>query len=120
MKRSVQEIVELVALALFALLGLTAATWLVGTLLTLSGALFGWLSGLLWQLARFLIPTALVAGGVAWAIVIVRGRSAPTRSASAAAPGAVAAAPLREAKPEPIAPGSDESVRRFGSDPRVN
>jgi hypothetical protein len=112
MKRSVQEIVELVALALFALLGLTAATWLLGVVLTWSGAAFGWLAGLLWQLARFLIPAAMVAGGVAWAIVAWRGRRAPIEHARA-----VASVVTEET---PTAPVPTESVRRFESDPRVN
>lgn len=111
MKRSVQEIVELVALALFALLGLTAAAWLLGAGLTLAGALLGWLAGLLWQLARFLIPAALVAGGVAWAIVAWRARRAPVEVVSP--PTAAVSAAI--APPVPT-----ESVRRFESDPRVN
>jgi len=111
MKRSVQEIVELVALALFALLGLTAAAWLLGATLTLAGAASGWLAGVLWQLARFLIPAALVAGAVAWAIVVWRGRQAAVE---------VAARPVAPAAEAATARVPTESVRRFESDPRVN
>ena len=62
MKRSMQEVVELVVFALIALLVGTGLVWLSGWILGLVGTLLTWLAGLVWSLLRFLVPVAVVAG----------------------------------------------------------
>lgn len=64
MKRSVQEIVELLVFALIALLVGTGLVWLVGWLMSLVGFVFQWLAGLVWSLLRFAVPVAIVAAAV--------------------------------------------------------
>jgi hypothetical protein len=71
MKRTPQEIIELVVFGLIGLLVGTGVLWLVGSLLRLVAMLFVWLAGALWALISFLVPVALIAGaivlGVRWA-----------------------------------------------------
>jgi predicted lipid-binding transport protein (Tim44 family) len=62
MKRSMQEVVELVVFALIALLIGTGLVWLAGWILGLVGTVLTWLAGLVWSLLRFLVPVAVVAG----------------------------------------------------------
>jgi hypothetical protein len=69
MKRTPQEIVELVVFGLIALLLGTGVLWLAGSLLGLLGIILGWLAGLLWGILSFLVPVALVAGA---GVLIVR------------------------------------------------
>jgi len=64
MKRSAQEIIELVVFALIALLLGTGVVWFIGWLLGFLGLAFTWISGLVWSLLRFLVPVAIVVGGV--------------------------------------------------------
>jgi large-conductance mechanosensitive channel len=75
MRRSVQEVVELVVFALIALLVGTGLVWLAGWILGLAGTLLTWLAGLVWSLLRFLVPIALVAGAV-YLLVRLMNRSA--------------------------------------------
>lgn len=62
MKRSAQEMVELVVFGLIALLVGTGLLWLAGWLLGAVGTVFTWLAGLVWALLRFIVPVALIAG----------------------------------------------------------
>jgi len=64
MKRSAQEIIELVVFALIALIIGTGVVWLAGWLLGVVGTIFTWLASLVWSLLRFLVPLAIVIGGV--------------------------------------------------------
>ncbi len=64
MKRSAQEILELVVFGLVAIIIGTGLVWFVGWLLGFVGLVFTWLAGLVWALLRFLIPLAVVVGGV--------------------------------------------------------
>jgi predicted lipid-binding transport protein (Tim44 family) len=75
MKRSLQEIIELVVFGLIALLLGTALLWLVGAVFGLVGTVLGWLAGLLWALLRFVVPVALIAGIVVLLVRALRGRS---------------------------------------------
>ena len=127
MKRSLQEVVELVVFGLIALLLGTGLLWLVGAVFGLVGTVLGWLAGLLWALLRFVVPVALIAGAVVLLIRAVRGRgdaasaptgtrvasptSAPTVNAAPLAPAAMDPAPVPEptedAVPAPDAPAHD-------------
>ena len=71
MKRSLQEIAELVVFGLIALLVGTALIWLLGGLFNVLGSVFFWLSGLLWTLLKFIIPIALVLGVVFFLVRLV-------------------------------------------------
>jgi uncharacterized BrkB/YihY/UPF0761 family membrane protein len=62
MKRSLQEVVELVVFGLIALLIGTGLLWLVGWLLGIVSVVLTAMAGWVWQLLRFIIPVALVAG----------------------------------------------------------
>ena len=97
MKRSVQEVVELVVFALIALLVGTGVVWLVGWILGLTGTLLTWLAGLVWSLLRFLVPIALVAGAVYLLVRLMN------RSASKVA---------RESQPQPATPPSPQTAAR--------
>lgn len=64
MKRSMQEIVELVVFGLIALLVGTGVLWLLGWLIGLVGSLFMWLAGILWLLLRYIIPVVVIIAAV--------------------------------------------------------
>jgi uncharacterized membrane protein len=68
MKRSVQEIVELLVFGLIALLIGTALLWLVGWVFDLLGVLLKFFAGLIWSLLRFIVPVAIVAA-IVYALV---------------------------------------------------
>jgi uncharacterized membrane protein len=61
MRRSVQEIVELLVFGLIALLIGTALLWLAGWVFDLVGVLLKFFAGLIWSLLRFIVPVAVVA-----------------------------------------------------------
>ena len=88
MKRSLQEVVELVVFGLVALLVGTALVWVLGWVLSLGGALFKALAGLLWLLLRFIVPIAIVAGLVYFLVKALQGRGAETAGAGTAGSGA--------------------------------
>lgn len=62
MKRSVQEIIELVVFGLIALLVGTGVVWLLGQIMRGLGWVFVGLAALVWGLLKFLIPILAVAG----------------------------------------------------------
>ena len=62
MKRSLQEVIELVVFGLIALLIGTGILWLAGWLLGFVSVVFTFVAGLIWTLLRFIIPIAIVAG----------------------------------------------------------
>lgn len=62
MKRSLQEVIELIVFGLIALLIGTGILWLLGWLMGLLSTVFTFIAGLVWALLRFIIPIAIVAG----------------------------------------------------------
>ena len=62
MKRSLQEVIELVVFGLIALLVGTGILWLLGWLMGIGSVVFTFIAGLIWALLRFIIPVAIVAG----------------------------------------------------------
>lgn len=74
MKRSLQEVAELVVFGLIALLVGTGLLWLVGWVLSLGGLLLKSLAGLLWLLLRYIVPIAIVAGLVYFLVKAAQGR----------------------------------------------
>lgn len=68
MKRSSQEIIELIVFALIAMTVGTGLMWVLGQIFGVLAAVLGFLSGIVWFLLRFLIPIALVAGLVYFAV----------------------------------------------------
>ena len=90
MKRSLQEVVELVVFGLVALLIGTGLLWVVGWLLSLGGLLLKAIAGLLWLLLRFVVPVAIVAGLVYFLVKALQGRhgSEPASGAGAASTAA--------------------------------
>lgn len=85
MKRSLQEIVELVVFGLIALLLGTGLLWLVGALFGVVGTVLGWLAGVLWALLRFVVPVALVAGLIVWLVRAAQDRGGAATHAPAPA-----------------------------------
>jgi hypothetical protein len=84
MKRSLQEIVELVVFGLIALLIGTGVLWLLGAVFGLVGTVLGWLAALLWGILSFLVPVALVAGAVVLIVRWSQGRPMPGSAGGAA------------------------------------
>ena len=68
MKRSPQEIVELVVFGLIALLVGTGLLWILGKVFAIAAVLFVFVANIVWVLLRFLLPLALVAGLIYFAI----------------------------------------------------
>ena len=75
MKRSLQEIIELVAFGLIALLIATGLIWLVGWILGLVGVLFQIVAGFLWAILRYLIPIAIIAAAVYFLVKLIQNRN---------------------------------------------
>ena len=88
MRRSLQEIIELVVFGLIALLLGTGLIWLVGWILGGAGFLLKYVAGLIWSLLRFIIPIA-VGAAVVYALVRLiqnqnRGKPTPASAPTAA------------------------------------
>jgi hypothetical protein len=98
MRRTPQEIVELVVFGLIALLLGTGVLWLLGAVFGLVGTVLGWLAALLWGIVSFLVPVALVAGAVVLIVRVVQGKSLPGVTVRTEAP-TVDAAPAAESAP---------------------
>jgi hypothetical protein len=77
MRRTPQEIVELVVFGLIALLLGTGVLWVLGAVFGIVGTVLGWLAALLWGIVSFLVPVALVAGAVVLIVRLVQGKSLP-------------------------------------------
>jgi predicted lipid-binding transport protein (Tim44 family) len=103
MKRSAQEIVELVVFGLIALLLGTGLLWLAGWLFGAVGTVFSWLAGLIWALLRFIVPVALIAAVVVLVVRLVRSNAQPGASAPAPAPN-----PAPAPAPPPPAPQASD------------
>lgn len=88
MKRSFQEILELVAFGLIALVVGTALLWVGGWLLGLVGLLLQGLAGLLWLVLRWILPVAILLGAI---YAIVRLFQEQSRKSSSAEPVTVEA-----------------------------
>jgi len=106
MKRSVQEIVELIVFALIALLVGTFALWLVGWVFDLVGAVFKFLSALIWGLVRFIVPVAVV-GAVAYFLVrTLQKRNRDGEPAAQATTGSAGSGATGGSTPvQPVTPG---------------
>lgn len=103
MKRTPQEIVELVVFGLVALLLGTGVLWLLGAVFGLVGTVLGWLAALLWGLLSFLVPVALVAAAVVLIVRWAQGKSLP---------GAFGAKPVATPSPTVPVPAADAEVDR--------
>ncbi len=109
MKRSLQEVVELVVFGLIALLIGTGVLWLGGWVLGWVGLLLKFLAGLIWWLLRFIVPVAIVAGLIYFVVRVLQG----DRSARQAAPASASTAPGGTTPPStttPPAPGKPAAV----------
>jgi predicted lipid-binding transport protein (Tim44 family) len=118
MRRSTQEITELVVFALIAILVGTLLLWGVGWVFTGVGWVFRLIAGFIWSLLRFIIPIAIV-GGVIFLVVklLAQPKSGKPAVPSASATGAPAppVVPVAPAAPAPVreptapAPGAGAS-----------
>ncbi|MDT3681434.1 MAG: hypothetical protein ROY82_02995 [Truepera sp.] len=104
MRRSLQEVVELVVFGLVALLIGTGLLWLVGWILSLGGLLLKAIAGLLWLLLRFVVPVAIVAGLVYFIVKALQDRESGKAGAAPAssAQSATSAAPAKAPAPAPV------------------
>jgi hypothetical protein len=96
MKRSLQEVVELVVFGLIALLIGTGLLWLVGWLLGLVSVVFIAIAGWVWQLLRFIIPVALAAGVIYFIYRLITGRDKPVVQTVTTPVSPVAVTPVTE------------------------
>jgi uncharacterized membrane protein len=127
MKRSVQEIVELLVFGLIALLIGTGLLWLAGWVFDLLGVLLKFFAGLIWSLLRFIVPVAIVAA-IVYALVRLfqqqreRGNEKGERAAAAtgsagtvtAASDAAGSPPAEAGRSAPE--GADEAGRKHLSE----
>jgi hypothetical protein len=74
MKRSIQEVVELVIFGLIVLLVGTGLLWLVGWLIGLLGSLFMLIAGFIWRLLWYIIPAAIIIGAVYFLVKLAKER----------------------------------------------
>lgn len=115
MKRSVQEIVELLVFGLIALLIGTGLLWLAGWVFDLVGVLFKFFAALIWSLLRFIVPVA-VGAAIVYALVRLiqqqRERSAANRTAAANEPTPTesSSASTTDVPPPPAPPAHEGGV----------
>jgi hypothetical protein len=109
MKRSVQEIVELLVFGLIALLVGTALLWLVGWVFDILGMLLKFFAGLVWSLLRFIVPVAVVAAIVYALVRLVQQRR--VGRAQVATPGPATPTPV-EPQAGTIETETEESAPR--------
>lgn len=138
MKRSVQEIVELVVFGAIALLIGTGMLWVVGWIFSGLGWLFQAVSGLIWRLLIILVPIIVVAGLLYWLASYLMNRrgtgnvatvvpespatsqgAAPDVSAATPAdsPAAAAAATVTEVPAAPADPLGPADTAVVGTEP---
>ena len=114
MKRSLQEVIELVVFGLIALLIGTGLLWLVGWLLGIVSVVFTAVAGWIWQLLRFIIPVAIAAGVVyfIYRLISNRDKKVVTVSQPVAPVTPVVTEPMEAVKPETteeaMPPSSDD------------
>jgi hypothetical protein len=96
MKRSLQEVVELVVFGLIALLIGTGLLWLVGWLLGIVSVVFTAIAGWVWQLLRFIIPVALAAGVIYFIYRVITGRNKPAVQTVTTPASSVTTTPVTE------------------------
>lgn len=114
MKRSLQEVIELVVFGLIALLIGTGLLWLVGWLLGIVSVVFTAIAGWVWQLLRFIIPVAIAAGVVyfIYRLISNRDKKVTTVSQTVTPVAPVVTEPMEAVKPEAteeaMPPSSDD------------
>jgi uncharacterized membrane protein len=111
MKRSFQEILELIAFGLIALVVGTALLWVGGWLLGLVGLLLKGLAGLLWLVLRWILPVAILLGAI---YAIVRLFQEQSRKSSSAEPVTVDASTGESTSVQTPAAGSGENSNGGG------
>lgn len=120
MKRSLQEVVELVVFGLIALLIGTGLLWLVGWVLGLVSVVFTAIAGWIWQLLRFIIPVALAAGVIYFIYRLITGRDKQTTVQTVTTPvSPVTTTPVTEPM-EKTEAEKTEDVMPPSSDDRTN
>jgi hypothetical protein len=116
MKRSLQEVIELVVFGLIALLIGTGLLWLVGWLLGIVSVVFTAIAGWIWQLLRFIIPVAIAAGVIyfIYRLISNRDKKVVTVSQSVTPVTPVVTEPMETVKAEPtdetMPPSSDDRM----------
>jgi hypothetical protein len=116
MKRSLQEVIELVVFGLIALLIGTGLLWLVGWLLGIVSVVFTAIAGWIWQLLRFIIPVAIAAGVIyfIYRLISNRDKKVVTVSQSVTPVTPVVTEPMEAVKPETpeeaMPPSSDDRM----------
>jgi hypothetical protein len=75
MKRSLQEVIELIIFGLIALVIGTGLIWVMGWLLGLIGIAFKFIAGIIWVLLRYILPVAIVAGIIFFIVRFFAGRN---------------------------------------------
>ena len=93
MKRSVQEIIELLVFALIALLIGTGLLWVVGWLFGILGFVLREVAEFVWFLLKYIIPAAVIVAAVYALVKLAQNQSSRSRQAAPAGAGAVGSGP---------------------------
>ncbi|HKI57434.1 MAG TPA: hypothetical protein VKB31_09810, partial [Trueperaceae bacterium] len=126
MKRSFQEVVELVVFGLIALLIGTGLLWLVGWVFGLVGLLMKFLAGLIWWLLRYIVPIAIVAGLIYFLVRVLQGdrrdqatpaTATPTGTGSRPAPAGTAPSSTAPSSAVPSGAAPTDAAADAGSPP---
>lgn len=89
MKRSIQEIIELLVFGLIALLVGTGLLWVVGWAFGGVGYVLKLLAGLIWSLLRFVVPIAVVGAAVYALVRLLQGQRNERAETAASTQGSV-------------------------------
>lgn len=117
MKRSLQEVIELVVFGLIALLIGTGLLWLVGWLLGIVSVVFTAIAGWIWQLLRFIIPVAIAAGVIYFIYRLISNRDKKVVTVSQ--PVTPVTPPVTEPL-ETVKPETSDDVMPPSSDDRMD
>ena len=82
MKRSLQEVIELIIFGLIALVIGTGLLWVMGWLLGLVGIVFKFIAGIIWVLLRYILPVAIVAGIIFFVVRFFANRQSQEKAVS--------------------------------------
>lgn len=116
MKRSVQEIIELVVFGLIALVVGMLVIWGVGWVFTFLGWLFRIVGAFLWTILKFVIPIAIVAGVVYLLVRLITRRNRGADGAGSSSASSSSAAPASASGTSGSAAQSPTVIENTGQD----
>jgi len=109
MKRSLQEILELVVFGLIAIVVGMLLLWGAGWVFTWLGLLLRYLGGFIWLILKYIIPVAIVALVVYFLVKLVMNQQNKPAAASSDASATPAVQPATTPATAPAAPAAEAS-----------